>query len=360
MFGYEIGKISSNININMINFDKFVEWAESRFDSVVVKGKEIRVNSIFADDNKHHMWCNPSGGKKDRPHGVYHCWKTENKGSLVSLVMMVDHITYDEALDFLEGRDISYAALEKSIDELYDGKKEEVSADIQNAKMSLPPSTYPLLALPENDYFRNTAEIYLGGRKIPTNGMMVCVGDELWYGISYRNRLIIPYYDKEGTLIYFNGRYLGQSKKILDEIKYLGPPKEIGIGKEDVIYMPHWPESGSKVYYTEGELDAKSIELSDLHAGAWGGKNVGSKQAAYMSAYKPVICLDNDKAGRNALPFIYDFLKLRGFGEIHYVRPPTRFKDWNDMLVASGPNILKAYLTQKEKILDASARLRMI
>ena len=69
----------------------FVQWAEKYFDKVDVRGDEVRINSIFAEsDSKQHLWCNPAGGKNQRPYGVYHCWKTDRKGSLVSLVMEIE------------------------------------------------------------------------------------------------------------------------------------------------------------------------------------------------------------------------------------------------------------------------------
>ena len=48
----------------MIDFEKFLDWAESRFDNIVVSGDEVKVDSIFCEDHKQKMWCNPYGGKK--------------------------------------------------------------------------------------------------------------------------------------------------------------------------------------------------------------------------------------------------------------------------------------------------------
>lgn len=346
-----------------ISFDKFVEWAENRFNGdIVVKGKEVRINSIFTEDYKHKMWCNPHGGKKERPNGVFHCWKTDRKGSLITLVMMVDGCTYEEALETLEGQDISFAALEKAIDELYD--KPKAAAIQAETKMQFPPGTFLINNLPTNNYFRLTAEAYLKGRMIPTEGLMVCTGEEPWLDeLHYNNRLIIPYYDRNGQLIYFNGRYLGARKEVIDKMKYLGPPKSIGVGKEDVLFMTQWPSEG-KVYFCEGELDAKSIHIAGLPSGAWGGKNVSDTQAKLMRPYIPVICLDNDKAGREALPKIAAFLRERGFKEIWYVKPcgleTGKKVDWNDMLVKFGPKLLKAYILRYEKRWDELDELKAL
>ena len=38
-----------------IDFDRFLNWAESRFPTVIVKGDEVRVDSIFEEDHKQHV-----------------------------------------------------------------------------------------------------------------------------------------------------------------------------------------------------------------------------------------------------------------------------------------------------------------
>jgi DNA primase len=328
-----------------IDFEKFLSWAESHFDGdVVVKGNEIRINSPFAEDHKHHCWCNPMGGKKgdERPMGVYHCWKTDKKGTLVGLVMEIDHCEYDEALEILGAGDMSLARLEEKLTELFSNKKEE-KAEVITSGIQLPSHTFLINEMENDNFFRLEAEIHLDARKIPFKKFYVCVAGD------YRNRIIIPYYDRTGKLIYWNGRYMGNLK---DVTKYRGPDKSVGVGKGDVIYMPSWPEKGSKVYFCEGEFNAESLCIVGLNGGAFGGKNVTEEQAQLMRDYIPVICVDNDKAGGNALPKIGDFLFAQGITRISYVRPPNGYKDWNDMLVKLGPNIVRAYVLSKEKMFD--------
>ena len=103
-----------------IEFDKFISWAESRFPTVVVKGDEVRVDSIFEEDHKQHMWCNPYGGKNHRENGVFRCWKTDRRGSLITLVMLRDNCTYEEACEVLETGDINLAKMEREVDTFFD------------------------------------------------------------------------------------------------------------------------------------------------------------------------------------------------------------------------------------------------
>ena len=324
-----------------VDFDKFLSWAESRFDGdVVVKGNEIKLNSIFCDDFKHHMWCNPGGGKKKRDNGVYHCWKTDEKGSLISLVMQVDKCDYDEALDILDHGDTSLEEMEKKLDEMF-AQKVVVPKTIEPLIIKLPEFTHLITNLPPDNFFRTEAEMYLKGRRISPEGLMVCVdGDE------YNYRIMVPYYDREGKLIYFNGRYIGNSKKVL---RYRGPDKSIGVGKGDVVYVPHWPKNGERIYLVEGEFDALSICESGLFGGALGGKNLEEAQATMLRPYKITLCFDNDKYGKGAVAKIGDFLMSQGFTDIHFVRPPTKYKDWNEMLQDTGPKILRAYIEGREK-----------
>ena len=323
-----------------IDFDLFYEWAEARFKDVVIKGEEIKLNSIFCEDYKHHLWCNPSGGKNHAPHGVFHCWKTDTKGSLVSLVMQVDKCSFEDALEILNSTNTRIEDLEKKVAEIFD-KKITKSIEIENTQIQLPRSTYLFDDLPSFNYYKKKAEEYLAKRKISNKNILICTEGD------YKNRIIIPYYNKKGQLIYFNGRYLGESN-----LRYLGPPKSLGIGKGDVLYVPDWPENGEKLYLTEGEFDAMSLRQCGFYSAAFGGKNLSEHQVEIIKPNVPVLCLDADKAGADALVTMGDFLLQKGFKDIFYVRAPKEYKDWNGMLQHNKEKIVKFYISNNEKKYD--------
>lgn len=336
----------------MVNFDAFVKWAEERFGSVIVSGEEVKLNSIFADDDvKAHMWCSPRGGKHDRPHGVYRCFKTEKVGTLVGLVMQVDHCTYEEALEVL-GTDFELHELEGRLHEFIFGLQEE---DLKGLPESPKETT---LQLPENStlisemWIRNRrrlhAELYLLNRRIPIEGMYFCPEGK------YKDRIVIPYYDREGKLIYWNTRYIGTWAKAP---KYLGPPKNVGIGKSDVVYMTSWPSPGAVLHLTEGEFDAISLKLCGLNGAAVGGSNMGDNQLRILKDYRLVICGDNDgkkrygaaDAGKNAVCRIGNILLENGVRNVEYVRPPNGYKDWNDLLIRFDKELVKKYVLDHSK-----------
>lgn len=335
----------------MIDYNQFLNWAESRFGDVVVKGNEIKLNSIFVDDYKHHMWCSTTGGKNKRPNGVFRCWKTNKVGSLVTLVRLVDKCTYEDAIETLGG-DTIIGDLQQRIDQFYSQIQNEQKEIEVEVGLKLPENTFPILSLPESHIWRVESEFYLLNRNLSPENFLVCTAGD------YKNRIVIPYVDKDKNLIYFNSRLMFDNPKIS---KYMGPDKDCGIGKSEVIYMSGgvWPEKNEKVYLTEGEFDSEALFVCDFHGVAIGGKQIYDRQVEYIKDYIPVICVDTDKAGDQALLEIGDKLISKGFEKIFYVRPPSSFKDWNEMLVKTSVNLIRAYIAKNEKIYDENTSIKL-
>lgn len=304
--------------IMAISFNIFLQWVESHFDDIKVKGEEIRLNSIFTDDKRHHLWCSPTGGKRNRPNGVYHCFKTDQKGTLVGLVKLVEKCSYSEAQEILSG--LSPSKIDEELNEIF-----KSSPKVETLK--LPDGCCLASLVPE-------AVNYLTGRKLPVEG--------LYY---HEQRIIIPYYDRFGKLVYWNGRHIGDSS-----LRYLGPSKAVGIGKSDVLYCPCWQKG--KIYLVEGEFDALSLYLCGFNGVACGGKYLDDKQIELLRGEMICLCLDNDASGLNGVIEMGNRLILNQFMGISYVRPPKGIKDWNKMLILFNEGIVKAWIDKNEKIFD--------
>lgn len=340
-----------------IDFKKFADWAVQRFPDVKITDNEIKIHSIFTDDTKHKLWCNPSGGKKELKYGAYHCWKTNKGGSLVSFVMLVDKCSREEALQVLCGYK-TMSQLEKELNDFLSEAEIPSNYDVTkegDVKFTLPSGSYLISELGVNNWYREKAESYLTQRKIPIDGLYVCMEE------PYKGRIVIPYYNKLNQLIYWNTRHLNPKAKI----RYLGPPKTCGIGKEDVIYMAgNWMPQGSLLYVCEGEFNAISLKLSELDACACGGKNMSEKQAIILSDYKIVVCLDRDKAGTQGTIKMLNMLSmsknLNAKDKLFFVRPPDIYNDWNEMYVDAGPVVLNNWIKNKTKPVDFSAPHGMV
>lgn len=318
--------------MSQIDFDAFVEWAESRFDSVIVKGNEVHLNSIFTEDYKHKLWCNPKGGKFERYGGVYHCWKTDEKGTLISLVMKVDQCSYEEAKSILKiSTSISLADLEKKLKEFYASKRKPKST------ISLPPYTHLINSLPDGSIFKQKAKSYLDSRKIPYDNLFVAVQGK------YCNRIVIPWYDRYKNLVYYNTRHL-------DSKKYSFPPKEIA-SKGDHLYFPQYPK-GNKVYLTEGEFDAISLHLCGLNSVAAGGKTLTNTQIEILLPYQVALSLDNDQRGKEAVQALIPIMLSFGI-KLSLIRPAQGYKDWNEMWIKHNKEDILQYIKDKEKPIDS-------
>jgi hypothetical protein len=212
-----------------VDFDIFSNWAKIHFDDVKIKDKEVKLNSIFTDDQKNHLWCCP---KK----GTYHCWKTGKGGTLVQLVSLVESCSFDRAKEILNvSNDLSI--LESKFRQLF-GNQEKKENIVEN-KIKLPPHTHKISSLPHDNHHRMMAERYLFDRKLSINNLMVCVSGE------YANRIVIPYFGLKNELIYWNSRDITNNAYL----RYCGPKKEeVGCGKEDVLWFHHWPGKGSRVH----------------------------------------------------------------------------------------------------------------
>ena len=163
--------------------------------------------------------------------------------------------------------------------------------------------------------FRSSKE-YLTSRNINP--------DIFYVGIDGRmkNRVIIPYKNRKGDWIYYNGRALFENK-----LRYLGPPKEEhDIGKADVIFFPKWFEIGQKIYICEGEFDCLSICSDSLLGCAIGGKFVSIKQASVLSSKQICLAFDNDEAGKTSIENSAKTLKSFGC-QVSFVHPPLDIKD---------------------------------
>lgn len=286
----------------MVDFDAFVRWAEDKFDGfVIVKGNEVKINSIFTEDRKFHLYCNVYGGKHKREDGVYHCWKTGNKGTLMGLVMQVEGCTYQEAQDILEGA-TSIRVLEERLHEFFENKQNTVTRP--ESKIKLPDETYPICDL--SYLHRREAEDYISNRHLLIDGLYYCTGGE------YRSRIIIPYYDKDGKLIYFNSRHVGKSK-----LRYMGPPKTCGVGKCFGINTPILMCDGSIKKIQDVQDDELVMGIDSFPrkvSGVTTGRDmlyriIPIKGESYVVNSSHVLALENRETRKKFLITIKDFLK---------------------------------------------------
>ncbi len=317
-----------------VDYEIFSSWVANRFPEYQTSNGEIKINSLFIEDYKQHLWCNP---KKN----VFRCWKSDERGSLITLVMKVDNCDYASARTTLglnnRVRNLD-AEIEKFMNSIYPDIPEPPPPDT----IKLPESTYLISNLSDFSPSKNIAINYLNSRKIPIEGMYFCNSGK------YRDRIIIPYYGEKKNINYWNGRDITGKHNL----KYWSPSlKECGVGKEDVIYFYKIPPEKQTIVLTEGEFDAISLTLSGLWGAAVSGKEISNKQIQMIKNNKICLSFDNDKWWKQSLSKIGQRLLKEGF-ELTFVCPPVGYKDWNSLLVDKSPESIKKYVEKNQTVFD--------
>lgn len=325
-----------------IDYDTFLTWAKEHFhDEPREMNGKIRLNSIFCNDRKRHLYCKPSIG-------YFKCMKSGNKGSLYQLVMEVEKCSYDQAIDILGGeQNLRYfAAKVKRF--FQTGIINNIQLE-QKPSLQMPSGSFLITSLSPTHHYRVRAEEYLAERKLHPKGLWICVGGE------YVNRIIIPYYDRNGDLVYYNARDLNPNS----HLRYRGPDGELGAKKEEVVWLEFFPKKGTKIYLTEGEFDAMTLNECDLHGAAFGGKDVNVKQLEMLAGYQLVLSFDADRAGKDGLTKLGQIMQSYGLQEVSYIRPPKQYKDWNEMLQRENAELIQLYIHKREKRFDSWTALSL-
>lgn len=318
-----------------ISYDLFLNWVKDYFGESNIEfakgGEEICVPTPFQEDAKHHLWMNPSGGKSKHPeNGSYRCWYTDRKGSLISLVSELEHIDWDTAEELIT-TETSLRALEEKLDNFFQTQKPKIIQQTNVGKIQLPKEAYLIDAI--NGSHRNKAVNYLQKRKIPTENLYIGIGGK------YDHRIIIPYYDKEGELIWFNARTIVDDPK-----RYIKPDSTDELNQEKVLYLKRWPKTKTLIFLMEGEFDAISLDFCGYYAAACGGKSLSDTQFELLQGHTIVLAFDADIHGKKALIEIGNSLLEKGYRDVKYVRPPKAYKDWNKMLEKKNVELIRAYI----------------
>lgn len=325
-----------------VDHNIFLNWAQQHFVDIKEANEKIRLNSIYCDhlggDEKHHLWCRPYTG-------YYHCYKSGKKGSLYDLVMDVEKCSYDAAVDILGGEQ-TLLYLEAKL-EAFLASESADDLPKEEKKLRLPENSISVKNLLSP--YKNKVLNYLNSRKIPPDGLYYCIDGE------FKGRIIIPYYNCDGELVYFNGRDIVNPKPYL---RYRGPESGTGFKKDEVVWMSFFPKKGSKIHLTEGEFDAMTLNQCGLRGCATGGKDVSYKQILLIRNYEICMAFDRDESGKQAISKLGIMLLENGVKKVTFVRPPNPYKDWNEMLTgnkdkpALSEKVIKAYVLQNEKVFN--------
>lgn len=243
--------------------------------------------------------------------GLWRCFKTSNKGNFVYLYSIVERIPYKKAYEnFL---------FENFLHEDLEVKPEQVIKDFDDT------TKFKLLDLNDikDDALHATACEYILGRGMETFDFYLCTEG------FYKDRLILPFFDSNGKLFFFQARGLHEDAWP----KYLNCKN---LKSSQVLY-PFDYDSYAPLFITEGTFDCLSLKKCGLNATTTLSCHTSKTQMEQLKFYNgPLVCaFDSDEAGvkgaRQFRSMAYKF-KRRDIK----IATPSKFKDWNAMLVAAG------------------------
>jgi DNA primase len=209
------------------------------------------------------------------------------------------------------------SSLYKRIEDMYD------DTPVRTRELFMPPVSDEKITTPWRSLTKETIEKY-----------------SLYYCDTghFEDRIIFPMWDKEGTIIAFNSRALGECKEGLQKYKY-----SKGLDVNKIIYPPV-EKNTKEIVICEGIMDALSMVQEGIPAIMNFGVNYtfsSEKIATLLKSGVETIYLafDNDDAGRSAI-IKYMQSELPDYFEVRHARLYDKLapfyesgaKDFNEFL----------------------------
>lgn len=244
---------------------------------------------------------------------VYHCWRCNAKGKASELFLRFTGINKMDLLNF---------SFEKKDFFQYDPNKELLKSELV---------AYDALSNKILENNLHNAKNYLNNRAITDEEIKYYDIRTAKSNNLFRNRIMIPTFDKYGNCVYFVARdYVNPNNKV----KYLNA---LDTHKAFCVWNLNNSKENGIIAITEGVFSGISAnkirdQLQDFTAVSIFGKFISKEQAKLISNAKPkevIISLDGDVSDKEVKKNI-DILKYYYTGLITRIKIPDN-KDPNDI-----------------------------
>lgn len=171
----------------------------------------------------------------------------------------------------------------------------------------------------------------------------------------FRDRLMFPIMDRQGRVVGFGGRALGDAKA-----KYLNSPETILFQKGKLLFNLHNARQASRdadrVVVVEGYMDVIALSqagIAESVAPLGTALTEDQLRALWRLTPEPILCFDGDAAGQRAaaraadraLPMLQPGYSLR------FATLPSG-QDPDDLIRAEGPEAMSAVLDEARPLID--------
>lgn len=281
-----------------------------------------------------------SFGKKKR------CWYIPSKNLIychncgwssrpTKWIMEAGNISYNDILDELKSGEYTIINLDKK--KYNDIKFEELIPDNEEV---LPTDSVDLCNKLQLEYYKNNSVIqkallYIKNRRLDSainrpKSFYVSLNDNI-----HKNRLIIPFYDSNNKVVFYQSRSFGASNdERFEKVKYLGKKN----AQKSIFGLNNIDPSIKEIFIFEGPIDACFVKNGIAVAGINpSGNNFNELQTnqlqPYIDGHEFIWVLDSqwiDSAAREKTK------ELLSQGESVFMWPESvgkQFKDFNELCI---------------------------
>lgn len=309
----------------MLTLEFVTDYVLNNFERVKItkNGTHFLARCLLCGDSKKSLSKKRFNLDWNNSRPIFHCFNCGESGSFLDLYARLEGISRSHAYKLLFEHDVSRydgkSIREKYAKERAQEMKEEpeplIFEDILSDCMSKDDKTTSYVM----QKFQNYLLYFYKLRNIPENIKLFVA-----YKGKYKGRIIIPIYDANNNLIYFQGRAISEAM----EPKYKNPelPKS-------VIYNAAYFERDKYIVVTEGLLDA--FMIPNQGTTPLGG-SVSDEFVKELTSYTDkgiILAYDNDKPGVKSL---LKFMKESKFANrVFYFLFPDKYmavKDLNELV----------------------------
>ncbi|MFN7039300.1 MAG: DNA primase [Alphaproteobacteria bacterium] len=169
----------------------------------------------------------------------------------------------------------------------------------------------------------------------------------------FRSRIIFPIFNKYNKVLGFGGRSLGD-----EQPKYLNSPETILFKKGEILYGENFAKEtafkNKRIIIVEGYMDVIAMHMAGFT------ETVASLGTAitefhiknlWKMAPEPIICLDGDRAGQNAMKRVSDIVLpvLKAGCSLRFVTLPDN-QDPDEIIKHHGKNFMEKLLNEAEPL----------
>lgn len=313
--------------MNMINSEYIKSYCLNKFkDNYRLSSDETEliIPSIFIEeDTNRHMSINLETG-------LWQCFKSGERGNFIKLYSITEKIPYRKAYEkFLFEAFMAEPRKEVKPEEKIESLDDTTKFEFLDIYREY---TDPLMS---------KAAMYVIDRGLD-NGTFYVAKDGF-----YANRLIIPFFNMNKEMFYF------QARALLDGMqpKYLNCKS---LKSSEVLFPFKYTET-SPLFITEGVFDCLALSKCGYNSTTTLSCNVGESQMSQLKFYSGpiVVAYDSDRAG---IEGVHRFLRIglkHKLMDMWWVTPSKGFKDWNEQVLKNGVLDTSVYIGKNITKLDS-------